>query len=94
LFPLRGPQQGAHRRVFVGEDPDIALRTRKCQRLGQRIERGPMVAVGRQRQRPQGLNLDDASGTALARGRGEQPLQQRQCRPARSCASSTHARTR
>ena len=42
------------------------------------VHRGGLVAAGRQRQRPQRLDLDDAAHPVLGRRLGEQPVQQRQ----------------
>ncbi len=73
-------EQGAHRRVPVGQDPDIAVPAGERDRLGQRAEGAGVIAAGGQRERPQRLDLDDAAGPALA-GRGvEQPPQQGECR--------------
>jgi hypothetical protein len=40
-------QQRSHRRSFVGEDPDVALRAGQRQRPGQGGDRGGFLAAGR-----------------------------------------------
>ena len=62
------PEQRGHRRPLVGEHPDIALRAGQGERRGQDIHRAGLLAGGRQRQRPQRLDLDDAARPVL-RGR-------------------------
>ena len=71
-------QQRGHRRPLVGEDADIALRAGQRERLGQGGHRAGFLAAGRQRQRPQRADLDQAAGPVLGRGRRVQPVQQRE----------------
>jgi hypothetical protein len=72
-------EQRAHRRTLVGEHPDVALGAGQGERLGQGVHGGVLLAAGRQSQRPQRLDLDDASGAALGGGRRVQPPQQGKC---------------
>jgi hypothetical protein len=65
-----------HRSALVGEDPQVALRPAQRERLGQHAHRLGLLAAGRQRQRPQCLDLDDAAGPALRDRQPVQPLQQ------------------
>ena len=70
-------EQRGHRRALVGEDPDIAPRAGQHERSGQGGDRARFVTGGRQRQRPQRADLDEAAGPVLG-GRGRvQPAQQR-----------------
>src|SRR5215471_11048085 len=54
-------EQGRHRRAFVGEHPDIALRGGQGKRPGKFFCGGGLVTGGRERQRPQRPDLDDAA---------------------------------
>ena len=84
LCSLRGDQpaqQRPHRRPLVGEDPGVALRAGEGKRLGQGGDGGGLVAAGRQRQCPQRLDFDDATGTVLGDRGLEQALEQRKGPP-------------
>ena len=82
--PPAGPrskpgQQRAHRPPPVGEHPDITLRAGEHERPGQGVHRRVLLARGRQRQRLQHGDLDDAAGAALGFGCRVEPPQQCEC---------------
>ena len=59
-------QQRGHRRPFVGEHPDIALRADQRERRARDIQRARLLARGRQRQYLQCLDIDDAASVLLS----------------------------
>jgi hypothetical protein len=59
-------QQRGHRRPFVGEHPDIALRADQRERRARDIQRARLLTRGRQRQYLQCLDLDDAASVLLS----------------------------
>src|SRR6266542_271601 len=63
---------------LAGDAPHVALSPGERDRLGQGGHRAGFLAAGRQRQRLQRLDLDDAASPLLRRRRGAQPLQQPQ----------------
>ena len=74
-------EQRGHRRALVGEDPDVALRAAERKRPGDGCDRAGFIAGGRQGQRPQRTDLDQATGPVLGDRRGVQPVQQCQRLP-------------
>ena len=62
--PRGGVLPEARRGTRLAERPQQPGKAAEHERLGQRVHRGVLIAVGCQRQRPKRLDLDDAAGAA------------------------------